>query len=269
MTVQRCTISGNTATGTHGGGGVFNEKTLFVMDSSLEDNHADAINEVGVNGADGGGILNDNGMADHLRLIRVTLSENSAYEAGSALYDNGEGHVWLANVTVAGNTVSIGDGSILIGSASLADIWSSTIAHNTSLAGTRPAGLVNAGTTSVVNTILAFNSNDECFVYSGAIVDMGNNIESDASCGLGWTQNTDPMLGPLGDNGGPTRTMALLPGSPALEVGWNTFCGLYPVESLDQRGWSRPIDADGDGYSGCDIGAYEATLDLYLPLIQR
>jgi hypothetical protein len=62
----------------------------------------------------------------------------------------------------------------------------------------------------------------------------------------------DPLLGPLADNGGPTLTHALLPGSPAIDGGDATSC-----LSTDQRFLDRPVDGDGDGMAVCDIGAFE------------
>jgi hypothetical protein len=69
---------------------------------------------------------------------------------------------------------------------------------------------------------------------------------------------TDPGLDVLADNGGATETHALLPGSAAIDAGHPTFC---PVD--DQRWADRPIGPD------CDIGAYEAPLWLFMPLIMR
>ena len=62
----------------------------------------------------------------------------------------------------------------------------------------------------------------------------------------------DPVLGPLRDNGGPTWTHALLPGSPAIDAG-----NAAGVVSTDQRGWARPADGLGDGFVVPDIGAFE------------
>jgi hypothetical protein len=77
----------------------------------------------------------------------------------------------------------------------------------------------------------------------------GHNLATDGTCNLvaaGDQANTDPVLGPLADNGGPTRTHALLPGSPAIDAADPGQC---PV--ADQRGIARP-----QGPS-CDVGAFE------------
>jgi hypothetical protein len=97
-----------------------------------------------------------------------------------------------------------------------------------------------------VNTLLASNSPVNC---SGWLTDAGHNLSSDTSCpftGPGSMNGTDPMLGPLADNDGPTFTMALLPGSPAIDAG---DTGAAPA--TDQRGRPRPVGA------AADIGAYE------------
>jgi len=147
-----------------------------------------------------------------------------------------------------------------------------TIAGNTANSATEAGGLMVYGKVDVQNSIIAGNTNDECGGDLGLINSLGDNIESDTSCGFTETsdqQSTDPTLGSLQDNGGLTWTMALLPGSPAIDTGNNTACAAVPVSGVDQRGWTRPIDADGDGKEECDIGAYEKTIDLYLPLVVR
>jgi hypothetical protein len=61
----------------------------------------------------------------------------------------------------------------------------------------------------------------------GPVASGGHNIDSDGSRGLtaaGDMPNTDPLLGPLADNGGPTLTHALLPGSPAIDAGHAEAC---------------------------------------------
>ena len=83
----------------------------------------------------------------------------------------------------------------------------------------------------------------------GTIIDAGYNLSSDASCdftNIGSENNVNPLLGPLANNGGPTATCALLPGSPAIDAITDNS---YPA--ADQRGFSRPFGSAGD------IGAVE------------
>jgi hypothetical protein len=108
-------------------------------------------------------------------------------------------------------------------------------------------GLTAGGIGSTVwNTILASNSPGGN--SSGAIRDTGHNLSSDASCNftnVGSLNNTDPKLGPLTTNGGPTVTMALLPGSLAIDAGDNSG-----APTTDQRGFPRPVGP------AVDIGAW-------------
>src|SRR5207245_6977832 len=90
------------------------------------------------------------------------------------------------------------------------------------------------------------NSNDNC---DAPLVSRGHNLSSDATCGFsasGDQTNTDPQLGPLQNNGGPTDTMALASTSPAVDAGGDASC-----PGTDQRGMIRPQGAH------CDAGAYE------------
>jgi uncharacterized repeat protein (TIGR01451 family) len=84
------------------------------------------------------------------------------------------------------------------------------------------------------------------------VVSHGDSISSDNTCnftGAGDRNNTNPLLGPLANNGGSTFTHALLPGSPAIDAVTHSAC---PPPSTDQRGITRPQG------TACDIGAYEA-----------
>ncbi|HEX9004954.1 MAG TPA: putative Ig domain-containing protein, partial [Blastocatellia bacterium] len=108
------------------------------------------------------------------------------------------------------------------------------------------------------NTIVANNVGPNFVNNSGTVTSLGNNLASDSGGGLligaGDQINTNPLLAPLGNNGGPTPTHLLLPGSPAIDKGG---AGV----STDQRGLPRPFDIPGvtnaANGNGSDIGAVE------------
>ena len=107
------------------------------------------------------------------------------------------------------------------------------------------SGLKTTGA-HLLNTLLSSNTPGNCL---GALTDGGHNLSSDASCaffGMGSMTNTNPKLGPLADNGGPTFTLALLPDSPAIDAG-----NAVGAPATDQRGVARPQGPR------VDIGAYE------------
>jgi uncharacterized repeat protein (TIGR01451 family) len=107
----------------------------------------------------------------------------------------------------------------------------------------------------LLNTVVANSTaGGDC---SGTITNNGNNLDTDGTCPFGLT--APPLLGPLANNGGPTQTHALLPGSPAIDAGTNLGC-----PAIDQRGIARPFDGDGDSIATCDIGAYEVGLPFPL-----
>src|SRR5262249_50093320 len=106
-------------------------------------------------------------------------------------------------------------------------------------------------TLNFANTILANSSAADCDNNSGTIGMNISNLVEDGSCSPALSG--DPGLDSLDDNGGPTQTVALLPGSAAIDAGDDTTCGTAPVNNSDQRGTTRPIGAH------CDIGSYEYT----------
>ena len=114
--------------------------------------------------------------------------------------------------------------------------------------------LIDSGTVTLINSIVAGNSIGDC---SGTIIDGGHNIDGDGSCGLthpSSQSSTDPQLGALADNGGPTETHLPQRTSPAIDAGDDIAC-----PATDQRGEPRPVDGNKvpDGVANCDIGAVE------------
>jgi hypothetical protein len=265
LLISKCVIEGNISTSGTGGGGIYNQGSLYLVDTFIRDNHVDYA------GASGGGLLNANSITDEVVIYRSTFSGNSAEQFGSAIHDLGQGAVSIVNSTVSANTVNAafgpGDGAIFITSNSSLEILFSTIAGNFANGVGVEGGIVADGPVTVSSSIIAWNDNADClFTGGGSITSEGNNIDSGTDCGFtssGDMQNTDPLLGALADNGGPTWTMALLPGSPAIDSAGDPACADPRVDDIDQRGVARPIGA------ACDIGAFESMVTLFLPVIHR
>ncbi len=138
------------------------------------------------------------------------------------------------------------------------EIISSTIVNNSFMdvsehPAPSTAGL--SGDVTLINTIISNNAGvPDC---SGNLSPSStNNLIADGSCGVNSVTG-DFQFGPLADNGGPTQTHALLPGSAAIDAGDDNYCSSPEVNGVDQRGVARPQDGNGDGVSACDIGAFE------------
>ena len=203
-----------------GGAGIYNAgpATIYVTDSTI------AANDYGGGGGGGGGgILN----AGILEMSDSTVAGNTAARGGGIL--NG-GTLEMSGSTVAGNTAPYGGGGILNDPGDTLTLADSILGGNS--AATRP----------------------DC---SGSLTSGGHNLIQDtAGCaGAGPTDLTGvgPALGPLAHNGGPTQTMALLPGSPAIGLGYDCVdTGRPNTPATDQRGFGRP-----HAPATCDAGAYE------------
>lgn len=147
-----------------------------------------------------------------------------------------------------------------IGNEGTLTLSNSTISGNT---GDYGAGIGNyRGITVLQNSIVATNSTGNCYLRS-PITSNGYNLSSDHTCNFSNSSdrnNINPKLGPLQNNGGPTQTMALLPGSPAIDAGNPTGCkdNTGHLLTSDQRGMPRP---DKEDKTGCDVGAYESQSD--------
>ena len=234
MDLRRVTISGNSAIGDYAVGGWWNATSVTAGSMVIEGNQGGDHGAGGVyveccngglelsraaitgnTGGDdaGGGIWNESALI----ITNVTVDSNIAGASGAGGVYNA-GHITLLNVTIADNAVGV---------AGAGGFWNddTATARNT---------IVTGGVTDCVN--------------GDSITSEGGNFSLQSGCG--FTQptdhpDTDARLGALAENGGFSKTRALLPGSPAIDAGVNC-----PPPTTDQRGVERPS-------GGCDSGAYE------------
>lgn len=195
----------------NGGGGIFVGFGFIVLErTTVSGNTA---------GRGAGALVLNQGA---LRLTNSTVSGNNAELAGGGLHNIGGGEIWLINSTLSGNSAGeSGD--------ALYSFMSTTYLTNTLIDG-------------------------ECFLDRAPVLSSGHNLESPGdTCGLDEPTDQiavgtgDLKLGPLADNGGPTKTHAPLPGSAAVDRISRAMC----EASEDQRGISRPQGPR------CDVGAVE------------
>jgi len=213
MTLQDCVITHNSVT-TSGpvaqGGGIMNTGTLTVFGCTIDNNSAN----------DGGGLNN----ANILSITDSTIDDNIATDSGAGIWNTGT-----------------------------TGMLSDTVALNFSFAGASGV-FAAAGSISYQDSAFSHNIGGNIGFSGGTVVSHGHNISDDGtgnfSVAAGDLPNTDPMLGPLADNGGPTGTNALLFGSPAINAGDAS------APPQDQRGVSR--------VGAADIGAYEADHNTFL-----
>ena len=211
VTLKNTTLSGNSA---WPGAGIFNELgTVTITNSTVSNNSTQGLNT-------GGGIYN----VGALTITSSTISGNTATDSGAGIY-NGGGSVTIANCTFSGNSAPNYGGAIYSqgGSVSIG------------------ATILNAGSSGV---------NIYNLDQFGQVTSLGYNLSSDNAGGYltatGDLINTDPRLGPLQDNGGPTFTHLPASDSPAIDAG-------DPDLITDQRGsgFSRVVN------NRVDIGAVE------------
>jgi predicted outer membrane repeat protein len=225
LTVSNTTLSGNSATGNYGsGGGIENYlfSTLTVTGSGLSGNSADG----------GGGIFN----AGTLTVTASTLSGNSARYDGGGIYTEGSDPVTLTNVTLTANRANTTGNSAYGGGLYIPT--GSPVLHNALIAG----NFIGPSVHGRLDPVGGYNLIGDGTGMTGLQNGVNGNLVGSAAAPI------DPSLGPLQNNGGPTLTHALLPGSPAIDAGDNTGAPMW-----DQRGPGFPRIIHGV----IDIGAFE------------
>ena len=232
LNIQTATITNNTASvtnlGTASGGGISNTGTAAVVNSSVISN-----NSIGKPDARGGGISNT-GM---FTLSNSTVGNNSASSSsansngqGGGIYNAAPGALTVRNSTIGFNTASAfaADGGGIFNTAGTVTIGNTIVSNNNT---------TNNGTTTARD-------------ISGTVSSAGNNLISNATGSAGWAAsdklNQPSFITQLGNYGGPTQTFALLPNSPAIDMGNNAN-----APATDQRGSVRIVNGT------IDIGAFE------------
>jgi PKD repeat protein len=253
LTLDRARLDDNSATADDGGGLFRAGGTTSVTGSVIVANSA----------ADLGGGIHVGGAGATLEVAGSTLTGNQAANGGAV--GGGGGTTVLRNSTLSGN-VATGNGGGVRSTGGSILLANATVTANTAQTG-NGGGLsrLTAGAITVRNTIVAGNDDLTATVRpdcAGAIASEGHNlIGSTEGCAFASSTGDqagtagapiDPLIGALADNGGPTETHALQPGSPATGAGdpGAPGSGGTACEERDQRGVAR-VD--------CDVGAYELT----------
>lgn len=236
---------------------------LRIVDSRISGNHGAGvtadyayvdISNSTISGNAGAGLsMFDAGGWHFLRISDSTISHNQ--DGGVALALGLPGDHRILNSTVSGNSARP---AILVGYSTHLNVANSTIAQN-------PAGGIYTdldGDVSILNSIVSTNGSADRHDIEGKlsfsdfslIGDPGDTVITETVPGSNLF-GVDPLLGPLQDNGGPTLTHALLPGSPAIDAG---DPGFVPPPDYDQRG--APYLRVGNGR--IDMGSYEVQVDM-------
>ena len=225
------------------GGGIRNSGILLIEDSVLTGNRA-----IWQNGkvSGNGGAIHNLGVLTVTSSVFVSNSVTGIGE-GAAIANIRPGKVDIVNSTFVSNTSAAYGGAVSSRGNTTTFIRNSLLAYNTS--GVGGALYAYQGIVTLRNTILANNAGGNCVSQAATLLDAGGNLRwptTDSSCAssIGYG---DPLLDTLKDNGGPVPTLALLPGSAAIDNGDDATCA-----ATDPRGISRPQGL------GCDSGPFES-----------
>ena len=270
LNVIDCAFTGNTSSASSGA--IFNHSgSAVVTGSTFSGNSAYSA----------GGAIGNYGSS--LTVVNSTFAGNSGGSwGGGALYSRAAALRASTGATLAGDSLGAA-GAFIDGpnspSAASFQVTASTFLSNTATGGGGAIGNGGSGevggTATLQNNLFAGSQvgggSVNCHNEGGTLSDGGYNIEDADTCGFSGTslKNTNPVLAGLANNGGSTWTIALLAGSPAIDRIPSGVNGCGTTLTTDQRGVHRPLDGNLDGIAACDVGAYEFSHILYLPLIVK
>jgi hypothetical protein len=273
LEIMNSEISGNRTSSRYAtGGGITNGNTLVISRTTIRDNHTTAAYDAG-----GGGIANYGDAT----ITQSAILENSAsayggsqdrYVSGGGIINHGT--LVVSDTTISGNTSPFMGGGV----SNLGDL---TMNHVT-VSRNDPAGVlvyctenyygsVNLAPTWIIRSIISGNPGEYEVELGGAIAECVNGLAVDGNNIFGMSGDAGvnfpigssdivpsvglgSILAPLAENGGPTLTHALVPGSPAIDAAPSAAC----ANQTDQRGYPRNANGNGSPSNReCDIGAYE------------
>jgi hypothetical protein len=185
-----------------------------------------------------------------------TFSHNYTSRSGGAIGSDEKSTLSLTSSTFFDNRADRYGGGIDIGGGGFLTLTNCTLVGNSALLG--GAAIHNKAQLTMRSTLVAQSAETENCLNDGNFTDGGYNLEDARSCGFSAENHsltdTNPLLGVLEDHGGGTATMALLPGSPAIDRISRGINGCGQEIASDQRGIKRPQGAA----RACDIGAFES-----------
>ena len=249
--IENSTISHNTSA--NNGGGICGDgEGVWLRNSLVEHNVASG---------DGGGFYGG-GLIEN-SIIRYNTANGGS---GGGVYVEDEGNL-IETSSIYGNSAGYGGGLVVDGSAYLSQV---TVSENTAVTSTGGISMTTNGILTMKSSIVANSTGADCSA-AGELLDGGYNLVESGACITDSTSlSGDPMLTPMSEIGSNEVVLPLLISSPAIDIIPIGVNGCGDKFVFDQHGNVRPYDADEDGTSACDIGAFEFNHILnYLPMIMK
>jgi hypothetical protein len=279
VSVQNNLVFSSTRSGSADGGGIYNNHTLTISDSTFSGNVAAGL------GGTGGGAISSFGTLTITDSVFIGNEASGASNGGGAIENSltmtvtgctflnnvSSGASWggavvsygtaaIADSTFSGNTAGYGGAVGYLRTLTVSDCTISANSARISGGGLSIVESEIGGTVFAHNTLIARNTAPSAPDVNGSVRSQGYNLVGNGSGSSGFGHNDhvgtasnpiDPLLGPLEDNGGPTLTMAPMPGSPVLNAGDPAQLGV-----ADQRGVVRS--------GGVNVGAYQASASAFV-----